>query len=395
MSDVTMNELKVIPLDDFNLLDLPGVRRQGPEQLREQRGLDMSLFSDGVFVDEVLGYAIARESLLRKISEAKHEPPFVNLRPQYYDNWTAEILLDEPSNVILSLRPDIPWYLENQQWPPRNRGSGVTVAVLDYGVAHHERLKYRNDNSDFYSCAGTQMPREDISPVYHGTRCAGVIAAADLETGRTSPAPDCDLVYACVARKEMTAPGVYRLTISLVDLLPALSWAVHVQNASIINMSLTVERLKPVDADALERVVRKIRKKSLALVFASAKPDGNEMAHPACIDGIIGVAEYKQFSAAAQTRMEIVSGTGSTWRKRELIFGPGVNVESVEIGGERTFNESSAACAYVSGIAVLYVERYRMTDKDLNSILSRMFRDAIELPGEAGGRQCLAVQLPK
>jgi len=437
MLGLDQNELKLVSLKEFDLLDAPDVPRAGPRQLRERRGVDPSLFaSGGVFVDGVLGYAIARKDVLSRITKAKQQPPFSHM-PRPYDNWTVEVDIDDEARsndgngnaenngegagksssginkspplsdsksvgrnaakagdaiadaVPLSL-PDSPWYLQDQQWP-EELGTDVKVAVLDSGVQPHKQLKRHDDGSDFCSCAGPGTLRQDISSILHGTRCAGVVAAIGPQ-GRISPAPECDLLSACVMRKQQQPNNNSRITTSQADVLLMLSWAVEM-GARVINMSITFKRLPDEEMKLLTDAVKNIREQDLALVFAAAKLDGEEVSQPGCLDKIVGVGEY-----SGGTKSQATTGNGLSWNKGELLFGPGSWVASVQVGTfPQFFTEPSAACAFTSGVAALYVQRYwdENSKGNVEKILQRMFADAKNLTEASGGKRRLAVQLPK
>ncbi len=79
--------------------------------------------------------------------------------------------------------------------PPTYRGHGVSVALLDSGVdtAHPDLKDTVRSGADFTPAADNAGWRTDATG--HGTRCAGVIAAADNRTGVTGIAADAT-VYA-------------------------------------------------------------------------------------------------------------------------------------------------------------------------------------------------------
>ncbi len=391
-----MSELKIVSLDDYDFSNLPARNILGPEHLVGRRGLSIcGFFSGFVYIDTDLGYAIAHEKTARQHSILKRNSPFYDEFDLFYDNWTGEIEADRQDDVgqtqLLSAK--LPCLDEEVSWPTE-RGKGVTIAVLDHGIAHHSRLRHEPDDIDFCSCLLERAPRADRIPDYHGTRCAGVIAAADTDR-RTSPAPDCRIVAACVVRSGD------KETITFIDLLLMLSWAIHAWNAKIVNMSITIARISPIfdqptivrQADLLGRIAWRLRPR--ALIFAAAKGAGTEIAYPARVDGIIGIGQFTMTTDAPGVCA--VVGSGETWKKRELLFGPGCGVATVttpEITRD-FFTESSAACAYVSGVAALYVERYlEQDDGNLDRVLRRMFQNAEPLLPNYGDMRCIAVRLP-
>ncbi|MGW3244108.1 S8 family serine peptidase [Streptomyces sp. NPDC001070] len=74
--------------------------------------------------------------------------------------------------------------------PPTYRGHGVSVALLDSGVdtAHPDLKDTVRAGADFTPAADEGSWRTDATG--HGTRCAGIVAAADNRTGVTGIAAD-------------------------------------------------------------------------------------------------------------------------------------------------------------------------------------------------------------
>ncbi|MDX2649629.1 S8 family serine peptidase [Streptomyces sp. PA03-1a] len=74
--------------------------------------------------------------------------------------------------------------------PPTYRGHGVSVALLDSGVdtAHPDLKDTVRSGADFTPAADDAGWRTDATG--HGTRCAGIVAAADNRTGVTGIAAD-------------------------------------------------------------------------------------------------------------------------------------------------------------------------------------------------------------
>jgi hypothetical protein len=119
-------------------------------------------------------------------------------RPQLSDDGEAVIEVTPLAETFEGFpdRPLTGWgrqAMRLHQIPPTYRGHGIKIALIDSGIntAHPDLKDAVRDGHDFTTPGGDGDWRSDATG--HGTRCAGIIAAADNRTGITGIAADAEL----------------------------------------------------------------------------------------------------------------------------------------------------------------------------------------------------------
>ncbi|SEG79341.1 type VII secretion-associated serine protease mycosin [Thermomonospora echinospora] len=240
--------------------------------------------------------------------------------------------------------------ITEEPWPQRRldfeqawdltKGAGVTVAVVDSGVAPgHPQYADRLVKS--HTTVGTLT--QDCNG--HGTQVAGIIAAADHRR-RNVPflgvAPEVKLVSAKFTDGSSTSDNT--------QLPRAIRWAAE-QGAQVINVSAAAP-----DTRALRDAVRFAQSKDALIVAAAGNvPDerkGTETpAYPASYRGVLSVA------AADETGS--ISGF-SNIKSRVDVAAPGQNVISTQPprGYAAGLNGTSYGAPYAAGVAALVRSRF-------------------------------------
>ncbi|WP_441246620.1 type VII secretion-associated serine protease mycosin [Kitasatospora sp. McL0602] len=162
-----------------------------------------------------------------------------------------------------------------------SRGAGVTVAVVDSGVAaSHPDLAGR-------VLPGTSLlgdgadGRADTSGDSHGTAIAGIIAgsgAAGAAAGMTGLAPEARILPVRVAEDAKVAPSA---------VAQGITWAVD-HGAQVVNVSIGAAQPDPMLRQAVAYAIRKD-----VIVVASAGnqgEQGNPPQYPAAFPGVISVS---------------------------------------------------------------------------------------------------------
>ena len=251
------------------------------------------------------------------------------------------------------------------------RGEGVTVAVLDSGVAYEDRGRFRRapDLAKTRFARGWDFVDDDSHPDdvpprdgrrTHGTQIASIIAAG-VDNGIGSAG---------------VAPGVTLMPIRVLD--PDLNGSARViarglryaadHAADVANLSISGELRTPVLASAIAYATAK----GVTVVAASGNDGAPAVAYPAADARAIAVgattrdgkrADYSNFGAA----LDLVAPAGAG----ELVdngFGPGDGIVGQTLkGGPRTFclcftASTSAAAAEVSAVAALVIASGRGAD---------------------------------
>jgi membrane-anchored mycosin MYCP len=230
----------------------------------------------------------------------------------------------------------VPWAQEALDWSsvwPLTEGAGITVAVVDSGVAYSPQLAGKVKAIDltgtgYGDCVG------------HGTGVAGIIAASDMQA-QGNPfegvAPDAKILSIKVNNQESGSSATLAQGITDAAL----------EGAQVINVSVITgnsPRLRAAVAFALRKG---------AVIVAAGGNDEQQTGHgpfyPASYPGVLSVGAVAQDGSLAPF---------SDLHSRVAVTAPGVNVTSTTPGGYQAYNGTSFATAYVSGVAALVRSRY-------------------------------------
>ena len=265
------------------------------------------------------------------------------------------------------------WHLPAMQAPAAwrvSRGAGVTVAVLDTGVAYEDRGPYRRapELPAARLVAGRDLvggdPHPDDVPPSgerrsHGTLMATIIAAtAGNGVGGAGVAPEASIMPVRVLRPDRS--GAAR------TIAAGLRFAAD-HGAQVANLSIAGPAPSPVLRDA----VRYATAKGVTIVAAAGNDGRPAVSWPAAYPQVIAVgavgkdrvrAGYSNFGSA----LDLVAPAGAG-EDIETGFGPpdGVLGQTLR-GGPASFcfclaASTSAAAAEVSGVAALLIASGRAT----------------------------------
>lgn len=230
-------------------------------------------------------------------------------------------------------------------------GEGVTVAVLDSGVATSKVLPAsRVDCFDSEGRASASITNE------HGTLCAALIAANGKRVKGVAP-------KARIASFEVTlVDGV----VSPVRVESALRQAVA-RGADVIACAFTLEQCQQSVLSAFESVVD-----SGIPVFGAADPTGASPPFPDSVDGVIIVGPQGAGS-------EVLHGTDIS--PRVDLLAPGQDLLTLRRNGTPTVwqaSRTSGATALATGVGALLVS---LVDGAARRKLGRELRDILVAEG--------------
>lgn len=253
-------------------------------------------------------------------------------------------------NVPKSAQEGVDWGLHTFGIPElwkQAQGDGVTVAVVDSGVAPHFALTNVVDRRNF------STDTETFDTLGHGTHVAGVIGAT---TGAAKGiAPKAKLL----SLKVLGHSGMG----SNSAVAEAVQYAAD-QKVDIICMSLG----SPSPSDAVHQACRYAHEKGVIIVCAAGN-DGGAVNFPAAFSETIAVGAVDRNGNACEF---------SSRGKEILVAAPGQDITSTWLGdGYACISGTSMAAPFVAGVLALYVSAHgKANAKQAVHALSQTSRDA-------------------
>lgn len=207
----------------------------------------------------------------------------------------------------------------------KTHGKGVTVAVIDSGVAPHPAIQNVVDRRNFSSDS------EVFDTLGHGTHVAGVIGAASGPC--KGIAPECEILslkvlgHSGMGSNQSVAEAVRFSAEAGVDL---------------ICMSLG----SPAPSDVLHQALQMAYKAGVIVVCAAGN-DGGPVNYPAAFSETIAVGAVDRHGAICEF---------SSRGKEIAVAAPGQDITSTWVGnGYATISGTSMAAPFVTGVLALYL----------------------------------------
>nr|WP_246056215.1 S8 family peptidase [Alteribacter natronophilus] len=285
--------------------------------------------------------------------EVEHEFDFANILHVTLPERAAEALENNP-NVrfvdenaeVEAYAQEVPYGVEqvgadDVQQNDGNTGEGVSVAVLDTGIADHPDLNV----VDGVSFVDGEPDYEDYNG--HGTHVAGTVAALDNDFGVLGVSPDVDLYAVKVLGEDGGG--------TLAGIAQGIEWAAD-NDMDVVNMSLGGD----VGSTALEEAVNYAHSAGVTLVAAAGNSGEfgpfNTIGYPAKYDNVMAVGAVDENNERAS-----FSSVGD-----ELdVMAPGVDVNSTYLNdGYAALNGTSMAAPHVAGAAALLLAEHPHLSND-------------------------------
>jgi len=276
----------------------PLYRRGGEILVQYQSGASREVLNTSALAPMIQGIRTSRGDM-EAVMFDEGTVDFSTLREQLLA--TAGVLHVEP-NVLLSTQNDVTRYvggdLSSNQWhlekttghsrliglsrTPLPTGQAIRVGVIDTGVDYaHEEFAGR-------TIAGVNLishplpdedPKSEVDLNGHGTRVAGIIAAADDDTGVLGINPRAEICSIKVFNRD--GDGY------LGDIIAGIDWAID-HRIQVLNMSFGTYQYSELLADAISRALD-----AGILLIAAAGNDAAETAmYPAAFPGVLSVGAY-------------------------------------------------------------------------------------------------------
>lgn len=260
--------------------------------------------------------------------------------------------------------PLINYHATTDVWPI-SQGDGVTVAVIDSGVAEHQDL------------TGQVLPGTDCSgegldyktdKVGHGTAMASLIAGHGHgeQAGVMGLAPKAKILPVRIGTFDVDSGSMVSG-----NLAECLRYAVD-HGVKVVNMSISGSSAEAGVRDAVKYAVEKD-----VVVVASAGNTGGDhpVEYPSAFPGVVSVGAVDQ--------------RGNIWSRSNTgpevtLAAPGVDIYSATAKSASSYgkgNGTSGAAAYVSAIAALVRSKY--PNLSAGQVINRMIKSAVAPPDKS------------
>lgn len=314
-------------------------------------GLDTQVKSDLSLINAV-EMEVTPETLKRLEEAAEHSPMRV------FRNEPIAIIEPIPEEVGIKLNTAGPSVGADRLWERGLTGKGVTVAVVDTGIAPHPDVRDRIIGfKDFVN--GRSQPYDDQG---HGTHVAGTVAGDGRasEGSYTGIAPEASLV----GIKVLDGQGSGRFS----DVIKGIQWAVEHKDdygIKVLNLSLgggvsTSHRDDPV-VQAVEAATRA----GIVTVVAAGNegPSRETIGSPGNAPNVItvGAADDRGTVDRSDDQVARFSSRGPTpidGLNKPDVLAPGVRITAAdnESSGYKTLSGTSMATPVTAGVTALLLQ---------------------------------------
>ncbi|MHC9544682.1 MAG: S8 family peptidase [Vulcanimicrobiota bacterium] len=288
-------------------------------------------------------------------------------------------------------------------WNMGYRGKGVTIAVIDTGIAPHPDFKdrivaFRDFTKKDSSNAGRASESLLVDAPYddqgHGTHCTGIAAGDGSESGGrlAGAAPEAQIVGAKVLNKNGIGSDS--------DIIAGIQWVVELKrqgklNVDIISLSLGGSCKQSYKDDPLMQAVEKAVENGIS-VFAAAGNSGEygpiSIDTPGAAPNVVTVGalddkgtlshdddERAEFSGIGPTLVDVLT--------KPDIMAPGVNITATSHkGGYISHSGTSMATPLAAGMAALLKQAGKEIEpNELKEIIKSTAEDLKGLPPEEQG----------
>lgn len=270
------------------------------------------------------------------------------------------------------------------------KGKGITVAVIDTGVAPHQDLTLPTNRiigfKDFVN--NKTDPYDDNG---HGTHVAGIIAGNGYSSrGKyTGIAPEANIL----AVKTLNKRGSGNMS----DIIAAIEYVVETKdkyNTKILNLSFGSPANMSYEKDPLCKSVREAKKAGIIVVAAAGNSGPNErtIVSPGISPDVItvGAVDDKRTIDPSDDEIASFSSRGPTREglMKPDVVAPGVNINSLsntELDGYKKMSGTSMATPLISGSIALLLDKYgNLSPDEVKKMLLNSCIDLKDTPENQG-----------
>ena len=356
------------------------------ERLGGEVGRDLDLIDS--FTAEVPADAVALLQGAPGVAEVTADGS-VHLQGEH---WRAE--KDRPSLEEMLRAADVDWAWRRKDLEGhRVTGAGVTVALIDSGVAPVEGLTKEGKvvNGVDLSFESQVDDARHLDTFGHGTHLAGIIAGDDDGRGFSGVAPDARLLNVKVA----AADGATDVS----QVIAALDWVVQHRtdngmDVRVVNLAFGTNSTQSYLLDPLAHAAEVAWRHGIVVVVSAGNEGGatERLTDPAIDPYVlaVGASDDAATERRDDDRVAEFSSRGTVERTPDLVA-PGRSLESLRVpgsfldehyptarvatkdGNQRFFRGSgtSQSAAFVSGVAALLLQqRPELTPDQVKALLT-------------------------
>lgn len=324
------------------------------------------------------------------VSKIKADLPLINGFAGYMSTETIYRIIDDPDIEFISFDSQVYALLDiaaptMEAHFPHDKsyeGEGITIAVIDTGVApHYDLTRPKNRLIGFKDFVNNKTAPYDDNG--HGTHVAGIIAGNGFSSrGRyVGIAPKANIL----AIKALNAQGGGNIS----DVVAAISYAIETKdkyNTKILNLSLGTPANVPSDKDPLCKAVDAATKAGLIVIVAAGNsgPKEGTILSPGISKNVItvGAVDDKRTIDPSDDTIAPFSSRGPTIEglMKPDIVAPGVNIRSLSntsLDGYLSLSGTSMATPLVSGSVALLLNKYG--NLSLEEVRKKLVSSCIDL----------------
>lgn len=214
-----------------------------------------------------------------------------------------------------------------EAWAAGITGSGVSVAIVDTGVAPVEALRDQTVVTVDLTVEANDAATAGVDTYGHGTHLAGIVAGNDPTTGFRGIAPDASIVSVKVAGRDGTVQPA--------DLIAGVHWVVdHADqhDVGVLLLAFDAAEATPLEEQSLLAAVERAWEHGIVVVTATGNDGTTGLSAPSSSPSAIAVAAVDSTVDGARFSLTEFSNRGDDARLPDLAA-PGAHVISLRAPG--------------------------------------------------------------